>query len=108
MVLCIVPISAFAEGETFTNVDGAILDTAYNAKAQRLDNGYGYTEYDLGATHIVTGNDEKMRFRLWSPTASKVRINVFTKGTDDEAGATMVGSYALEKLNENGKWTGVW
>ena len=108
MVLCIVPISAFAEGETFTNVDGAILDTAYNAKAQRLDNDYGYTEYDLGATHIVTGNDEKMRFRLWSPTASKVRINVFTKGTDDEAGATMVGSYALEKLNENGKWTGVW
>ena len=108
MVLCLVPISAFAEGETFTNVDGAILDTAYNAKAQWLDNDYGYTEYDLGATHIGTGNNEKMRFRLWSPTASEVRVNVFETGTDDEAGATRIGSYALKKLDENGKWTGVW
>ena len=104
MVLCIVPTSVFAEGETFADVDGAVLDTAHNTAAQELDNDYGYTEYNLGAVCVSNG----MRFRFWSPTASEVRVNIFTTGTDYESGATRVGSYALRKLNQNGKWTGVW
>ena len=108
MLLCLVPTGVFAEGETLADVDGAVLDTAYNAAAQELDDNYGYTEYDLGAVCVGTGNNEAMRFRLWSPTAKDVKINFFTTGTDYEDGATRIGTFSLEKLNENGIWTGVW
>lgn len=91
-----------------SDVDGTELDTAYNTAAQELDDNYGYTEYDLGAVCVSEGNNAGTRFRLWSPTASGVKINVYTKGTNDEAGATRVGTFALEKLNQDGKWTGVW
>ena len=107
--LCLVPTSA-AHGFTAFggSIDGTALDTAYNTAAQELDNSYGYTEYDLGATHIVRGNRESMRFRLWSPTAKDVKINFFTMGNDHEMGAARIGTYTLEKLIENGKWIGVW
>ena len=105
MALCFV-LSGFPVFAS--DVDGAELDTAYNTAAQELDDNYGYTEYDLGAVCVSEGNNAGTRFRLWSPTASGVKINVYTKGTNDEAGATRVGTFALEKLNQDGKWTGVW
>lgn len=109
MVLCLVPTGAARGFTAFGgNIDGAALDTSYNTAAQELDNSYGYTEYDLGATHIVSGNHESMKFRLWSPTAKDVKINFFTKGNDHEMGATRIGTFTLERLIENGKWTGVW
>ena len=65
--------TVFGSGGSNSDADGAVLDTAYNAAAQKLDNDYGYTEYDLGATVIDTSYGEVMRFRLWSPTAEGVR-----------------------------------
>ena len=115
MAMCLLPTGVFADGKAFTafgsdgnNGDGTVIDTANNTAAQKLDNDYGYTEYDLGANIIGNGKDEKMRFRFWSPTASQVKVNIFQCGTDDEQGATKIASYTLKKLYENGKWTGVW
>ncbi len=115
MAMCLLPTGVFADGKAFTafgsdgnNGDGKVIDTAYNTAAQKLDNDYGYTEYDLGANIIGNGKDEKMRFRFWSPTASQVKVNIFQCGTDDEQGATKIAAYTLKKLYENGKWTGVW
>ena len=100
--------TVFGSGGSNSDADGAVLDTAYNAAAQKLDDDYGYTEYDLGTALIDTSYGETMRFRLWSPTAEGVKLNIFTTGTNYEPGATKIGSYTLEKLHENGKWTGVW
>ena len=100
--------TVFGSGGSNSDADGAVLDTAYNAAAQKLDDDYGYTEYDLGTALIDTSYGGTMRFRLWSPTAEGVKLNIFTTGTNYEPGATRIGSYTLEKLHENGKWTGVW
>lgn len=108
MVLCLVPTSIFAEVETFAAADGLVFDTDYNTKAQELDDNYGYTGYDLGAIRVGDDNNKGMRFRFWSPTASKVSVNIFTTGSDAEIGSTNVGTFMLEKLKNDGKWTGVW
>lgn len=71
MAMCLLPTGVFADGKAFTafgsdgnNGDGTVIDTAYDTAAQKLDNDYGYTEYDLGANIIGNGKDEKMRFRF--------------------------------------------
>lgn len=105
MAMCLLPTGVFADGKAFTafgsdgnNGDGTVIDTAYDTAAQKLDNDYGYTEYDLGANIIGNGKNEKMRFRFWSPTASQVKVNIFQRGTDDEQGATKIAAYTLKKL----------
>ena len=91
--------TVFGSGGSNSDADGAVLDTAYNAAAQKLDDDYGYTEYDLGTALIDTSYGGTMRFRLWSPTAEGVKLNIFTTGTNYEPGATRIGSYTLEKLH---------
>ena len=46
-------------------------------------------------------------FKVWSPTATGVKLNIFTKGSDDEQGASKVASYTLEKMLVDGEWNGV-
>lgn len=40
--------------------------------------------------------------------ATDIKVNIYTKGTDDEVGASKVGSYVLEKMLVNGEWNGIW
>ena len=60
---------------------------------------YTYTGSDLGANWTAEGTT----FRLWAPTASAVSVNLYATGSDSEAGAAALGTYAMTK-DVNGTW----
>ena len=84
-------------------------DTKYATAARELDNNYGYNDNDLGATY----SKESTTFKVWAPTATSIKLNLFNTGSDNEENAKKLGSYNLEKLNiatndEAEKFSGVW
>ena len=91
-----------------TDTSSVSADQAYDSDASRaneaIDSEYTYTKRDLGATY----SPESTTFKVWAPTATKVALNLYATGSDSEEGAGKKGNYDLEKLMENGKWTGVW
>ena len=94
-------ISSFAATDDTESV-GA--DTAYSKASQEIDDEYAYNGDDLGVTYTK----DSTTFKVWSPTATDVKVNIFTTGSDSEPGSAKVGKYTLEKLLDNGEWTGVW
>ena len=79
----------------------------YEVQAAKYDE-QAYSGDDLGA---VCNGEDSTTFKLWSPSASNVKLNIFTKGSDDEAGAAKVATYTMKK-EDNGIWTtnlsGIW
>ena len=94
-------VSAFA-----ANVDGSTAATPnpYVVACEALDSEYAYDKGDLGANY----SPEKTVFKVWSPTATEVKLNRFATGSDSEAGAQNLGTVEMEKLMDGEKWTGVW
>ena len=76
----------------------------YQVAVEAIDAEYTYEGNDLGATY----SPERTAFKLWSPTATEVKLNRYATGSDSEAGAADLGSVQMEKLMEDDKWTGVW
>lgn len=73
--------------------------TDYQAYAANLDKS-AYSGNDLGATY----SKKATTFKVWSPDAASVRVNIFEHGSDDEgdAGSIMSRAMTLDKT------TGVW
>lgn len=73
--------------------------TDYQAYAANLDKS-AYSGNDLGATY----SKKATTFKVWSPNAASVRVNIFEHGSDDEgdAGSIMSRAMTLDKA------TGVW
>ena len=80
------------------------VNTVYSQASEAIDNEYAYTKGDLGASY----SPESTTFKVWAPTATKVVLNRYATGSDDEEGAKDLGTLELTKLEEDGKWTGVW
>lgn len=72
--------------------------------AENIDAEYAYTVDDLGITYTK----DATTFKVWSPTATDVKVNIYTTGSDDEKGASKIGTFTLEKMLVNGEWNGVW
>nr|WP_296170444.1 type I pullulanase [uncultured Ruminococcus sp.] len=79
-------------------------DNSYTKAAEDIDAQYAYSGDDLGVTYTK----DATTFKVWSPTATGVKLNIFTTGSDDERGASKVASYTLEKMLVEGEWNGVW
>lgn len=79
------------------------VDTSYTVACEDTDSQYNYDGF-LGCK-CTEGASE---FRVWAPVATNIKVNIYTKGTDDEVGASKVGSYVLEKMLVNGEWNGIW
>lgn len=79
------------------------VDTSYTVACEDTDSQYNYDGF-LGCK-CTEGASE---FRVWAPVATNIKVNIYTKGTDDEVGASKVGSYYLEKMLVNGEWNGIW
>lgn len=79
-------------------------DNTYSQANQELDSKYAYSGDDLGATYSKASTT----FKVWSPTATDIKVNLYTKGSDDEEGAEKLGTYNLEKVMVDGEWNGVW
>ena len=72
--------------------------TDYQAYAKELDK-YAYNGNDLGATYT----EKATTFKVWSPKASSVTVEIFEKGSEAEAAAAIsTASLVLDKK------TGVW
>lgn len=73
--------------------------TDYQAYAANLDK-LAYSGNDLGASY----SKKATTFKVWSPNAASVRVNIFEHGSDNEgdAGSIMSRAMSLDKT------TGVW
>lgn len=87
--MCTADVSA-AEKKTVTD---------YQAYAANLDKS-AYSGNDLGASY----SKKATTFKVWSPNAASVRVNIFEHGSDNEgdAGSIMSRAMSLDKT------TGVW
>lgn len=87
--MCAADVSA-AEKKTVTD---------YQAYAANLDKS-AYSGNDLGASY----SKKTTTFKVWSPNAASVRVNIFEHGSDNEgdAGSIMSRAMSLDKT------TGVW
>ena len=94
-------VSSFA---ATVNDDTVGITTPYSTACEALDKEYAYSGNDLGATYAP----EKTTFKVWSPTATEVKLNLYATGSDAEEGAKDLGVYDLEKVMDGEKFTGVW
>lgn len=87
--MCAADVSA-AEKKTVTD---------YQAYSANLDKS-AYSGNDLGASY----SKKETTFKVWSPNAASVRVNIFEHGSDNEgdAGSIMSRAMSLDKT------TGVW
>ena len=93
-------VSGFA-----ANVDDSVGATnKYATACEEIDKQYSYAEHDLGATY----SPEQTVFKVWSPTATEVKLNRYATGSDSEEGAAKLGTVSMEKLMDGENWTGVW
>ena len=102
--VCVLTTSA---AETETVETGAKLGNYYNvdyleaeAKAY-LDTQADMSETNLGATYTP----EATTWRVWSPTATKVQLKLYTTGSDMESGAALIGKYDMTKDAKTSVWS---
>ena len=60
-----------------------------------------YTNNDLGCTYF----SDRTLFKVWSPNASDVRVQLYKTGSDEEAGAQKLESYGLKFDGTTGVWS---
>ena len=60
-----------------------------------------YYNNNLGCTY----NSDKTEFRVWSPDATDVRVQLFKTGSDEEQGAQKLESYGLKLDSHTGIWS---
>ena len=59
-----------------------------------------YTNHDLGCTYYA----DRTVFKVWSPDASDVRVQLYKTGSDEETGAQKLESYGLKSDGTTGVW----
>lgn len=95
MLVSTAVVSSFAakKGEISPFSSDYARDNSYTKAAENIDAEYAYTVDDLGITYTK----DATTFKVWSPTATDVKVNIYTTGSDDEQGASKVATYTLEK-----------
>ena len=79
----------------------------YDKCADDIDENYIYEGSDLG----IEATEYYTTFKIWAPSATDIKVNIYRKGVNDDDESSKVGSYTLEKMFTNGNrdaWTGVW
>lgn len=103
--LCVLLVASsliIANGATTdSSSSSANTTTPSSAASQELDTKYGYNGDDLGATYTP----ESTTFKVWAPTASEVKVNLFATGSDEEEGAENLGTTALTYDATSGIWS---
>ena len=79
----------------------AIYVDDVNYYDQNYDAQYAYQGDDLGCTY----SKEKTVFKVWSPEADKVTLNLYQTGSDEEVGSKKLASLPME---QDAKHKGVW
>ena len=69
----------------------------YTNASQNLDSQHGYDGKDLGATYTKSATT----FKIWAPTASSVKVNLYSDGNSGGS----ISSTNMQKNNSNGVWS---
>lgn len=77
------------------------LDNEATKALEDIDAKYRYDGSDLGATY----SPKSTTFKVWSPTATKITVNLYATGSDSEKGAKDLGSYELKADAKTGIWS---
>ena len=96
-------MSAMAATTDAESVSGGSIavDNAATQALEELDAKYRYNGNDLGATY----SKNSTTFKVWSPTATQISVNLYSKGSDSEEGAKNLDSYPLTLNAETGVWS---
>ena len=73
----------------------------YNATYLESYASAAYNEEGLGATW----SSASTTWKVWSPTAKRVQLRLYKTGSDDEAGAGVIGTYSMQKNSTTGVWS---
>lgn len=79
----------------------------YDKCADDIDESYTYDGSDLGIKAV----EEATTFKIWAPSATNIKVNIYRKGVDDDGESSKVVTVTLEKVFPNGNreaWKGVW
>ena len=74
------------------------VSTGYYNQSEKYST---YNGKDLGAIYTKSATT----FKVWAPSASKVEVKRYKTGSDNEAGAGVLGTVAMSKNNSNGTWS---
>ncbi|MBQ7522546.1 MAG: hypothetical protein IJU14_06680, partial [Clostridia bacterium] len=88
---------SFSEMERETNVSAK---ENLSLTAEELDK-FAYDGEDLGAVYTK----ESTTFKVWSPTASEVVLNLYSTGSDEEENAQKLESQNMSYDENNGVWS---
>lgn len=82
MLVSTAVVSSFAakKGEISPVSSDYARDNSYTKAAENIDAEYAYTVDDLGITYTK----DATTFKVWSPTATDVKVNIYETGSDDE------------------------
>lgn len=67
--------------------------------SKTFEDTYTYEGQDLGAVY----SKEETTFKVWSPTAENVTVNLYQTGCDAESGAALLGRFPMRQ-QEKGVW----
>lgn len=72
----------------------------FNKTCEQLDE-LAYSGNDLGAVY----SKENTGFKLWAPTAERVKLKLYSTGSDDEEGAELLAEHEMDYNCSNGIWS---
>ena len=73
----------------------------YNAGYLESYASNAYNESGLGATY----SSSSTTWKTWAPSASSVKLKLYSTGSDAEAGSTVLGIHSLTKNSTTGVWS---
>ena len=94
-------MSAFASNAAVTSNESVSAGNYYNANYLESYASKAYNESGLGSVYSKTSTT----WKTWSPDASSVKLKLYTTGSDNEAGASAIGTYDMKKDSSTGVWS---
>ena len=94
-------MSAFASNAAVTSDESVSAGNYYNANYLESYASKAYNESVLGSVYSKTSTT----WKTWSPDASSVKLKLYTTGSDNEAGASAIGTYDMKKDSSTGVWS---
>ncbi len=73
----------------------------YNGSYLESYAGQAYNESGLGCTY----SKDSTTWKTWSPEATAVQLKLYKTGSDNEAGAGVIGTHSLTKNSTTGVWS---
>ena len=94
-------MSVFASNAAVTSDESVSAGNYYNANYLESYASKAYNESGLGSVYSKTSTT----WKTWSPDASSVKLKLYTTGSDNEAGASAIGTYDMKKDSSTGVWS---